>query len=90
MLTSVVPTFETLAFVKAHVPLLPSRILEIGCGDGALAARLQAMGHQIIGDCSKEVGMVIATRTILPPKRTGSRSGLSRLIAERSSPRASQ
>jgi len=44
-----VPTAETLAFVSAHAPPAPARILEVGCGDGALASRLQGMGHQVVG-----------------------------------------
>ncbi len=48
MLISDVPTGETLAFVQAHVPRPPARILEVGCGDGVLAARLQEVGYQII------------------------------------------
>jgi SAM-dependent methyltransferase len=43
-----VPTAETLAFVRAHVPPAPARLLEVGCGDGALAACLQASGYQIV------------------------------------------
>lgn len=48
MLTSAVPTTETLAFVQAHLPPGTLRILEVGCGDGALAVRLQALGLQVI------------------------------------------
>ena len=48
MLTSDVPTTETLAFVAAHASPAPARILEVGCGDGALALRLQGVGHQVI------------------------------------------
>jgi SAM-dependent methyltransferase len=43
-----VPTSETLAFVQAHVPPAPARLLEVGCGDGALAARLQACGYKVV------------------------------------------
>jgi SAM-dependent methyltransferase len=34
-------------FVLAHLPAAPARVLEIGCGDGALALRMAAAGHQV-------------------------------------------
>jgi SAM-dependent methyltransferase len=46
--TTDLPTFETVAFVEAHVPCHPARILEVGCGDGAVAARLKSHGHAVI------------------------------------------
>jgi SAM-dependent methyltransferase len=46
--TSNVPTAQTLAFVGAHLSPAPVRILEIGCGDGALASRLQERGHRVV------------------------------------------
>jgi SAM-dependent methyltransferase len=48
MLPSDVPTLETLAFVRAHLPPPPARILEVGCGDGALAYRLQTLGYRLV------------------------------------------
>lgn len=42
-----VPTDETLSFFTAHVPSR-ARLLEVGCGNGLLAARLQALGHDVI------------------------------------------
>lgn len=55
MRASDVPTAETLAFVLLHVPRARSRILEVGCGSGILAARLQALGHQVVAvDSSRE------------------------------------
>jgi len=50
-----IPTNQTLEFVQAHLPSAPARLLEIGCGNGELARRLQVLGHQIIGiDSSPE------------------------------------
>jgi SAM-dependent methyltransferase len=46
VLTSDVATSETLAFVQAHAH--PGRLLEVGCGGGALASRLTALGYQVV------------------------------------------
>ncbi|HZU98884.1 MAG TPA: methyltransferase domain-containing protein [Planctomycetota bacterium] len=40
---------ETLAFVNAALGRKRRRILEVGCGDGALARRLVALGHDVVG-----------------------------------------
>jgi len=48
MLPTDVPTAETLAFFREHVQPPPARLLEVGCGDGDLAARLQDLGYQIV------------------------------------------
>src|SRR5262245_29525384 len=42
-----VPLKETLAFVRARLPRRRARLLEVGCGDGALAARLARLGHDV-------------------------------------------
>jgi 2-polyprenyl-3-methyl-5-hydroxy-6-metoxy-1,4-benzoquinol methylase len=48
-------TLEALAFVAAHAPPPPARILEVGCGDGALAWRLQGQGHEVVAiDCAAD------------------------------------
>lgn len=39
---------ETLAFVRRHLPRRRARLLEVGCGDGALAARLARLGHEVV------------------------------------------
>jgi ubiquinone/menaquinone biosynthesis C-methylase UbiE len=36
------------AFVHAAVPLPPARVLEVGCGPGALARALDAMGYEVV------------------------------------------
>jgi SAM-dependent methyltransferase len=46
VLTSDVATSETLAFVQAHTH--PARLLEVGCGSGALASRLTVLGYQVV------------------------------------------
>jgi SAM-dependent methyltransferase len=42
-------TAQTAAFVAAHVPLRGARVLEVGCGDGDLAACLAARGAEVVG-----------------------------------------
>ena len=49
-----IPNGETLAFVQAHVPPPPARILEVGCGAGALAIRLQRLRYEVIAVDSAE------------------------------------
>ncbi len=41
------PTNETLQFVVAHTLNSTLRILEVGCGNGELALRLQSLGFQV-------------------------------------------
>ena len=35
-------------FVLAHLPPAPSRVLEVGCGNGELARALDAAGHEVV------------------------------------------
>jgi ubiquinone/menaquinone biosynthesis C-methylase UbiE len=39
---------ETLTFLQDHLTPGPQRLLEVGCGSGEVAARLQQIGHHII------------------------------------------
>jgi SAM-dependent methyltransferase len=41
-------TVDLAAFVHAAVPLSPARVLEVGCGPGALARALDAMGYDVV------------------------------------------
>jgi len=41
------PTSETVAFVREHLGPPPKRLLEVGCGDGAVASVLDAEGHDV-------------------------------------------
>lgn len=43
-----VATRETLRFVQAQLSGGPQRLLEVGCGNGALAAALHADGHAVV------------------------------------------
>ncbi|MDP9134004.1 MAG: class I SAM-dependent methyltransferase [Actinomycetota bacterium] len=35
-------------FVAAHLPAAPARVLEIGCGSGALARAMARLGHDVL------------------------------------------
>jgi 2-polyprenyl-3-methyl-5-hydroxy-6-metoxy-1,4-benzoquinol methylase len=35
-------------FVLAHLPSVPARVLEVGCGRGDLARALDAAGHEVV------------------------------------------
>jgi len=39
---------ETLAFILEHIPAPHARILDVGCGDGLIASRLLARGHELV------------------------------------------
>lgn len=39
---------DILEFVRVHLPPVPSRILEVGCGDGRLAEALDDLGHRVV------------------------------------------
>ena len=46
---------ETLRFLDGALPKPPCRVLEVGCGSGAIAARLAGRGYQLTGlDASAE------------------------------------
>ena len=60
MPNSDVPTSETLAFVQTHLPPPPARILEVGCGDGTLASRLQSLGYRVVAIDSSAKAIVRA------------------------------
>jgi SAM-dependent methyltransferase len=36
---------DVLALVRTHLPPIPARILEVGCGEGRLARELEALGY---------------------------------------------
>jgi SAM-dependent methyltransferase len=36
------------AFVEEHLPVTPARVLEVGCGQGALARALARLGHHVV------------------------------------------
>lgn len=40
---------ELTGFLAAWLPPVPARVLEIGCGDGALTARLADQGFDVVG-----------------------------------------
>jgi SAM-dependent methyltransferase len=43
-----VPPDDLLAFVRAALPRPPARVLEVGAGDGQLAAFLADLGHEVL------------------------------------------
>jgi SAM-dependent methyltransferase len=44
----VVPNHDVVAFVRANLPPAPTRVLEVGAGDGELARRLTAAGYDVV------------------------------------------
>lgn len=40
---------ELTGFLEAWLPAVPARVLEVGCGDGALTARLADQGFDVLG-----------------------------------------
>ena len=45
--TQSLPVEETLRFLTRHLPPAPARLLEVGCGDGAVAAALSERGYDV-------------------------------------------
>jgi SAM-dependent methyltransferase len=43
-----VPALDVVAFVRASLPAPPARVLEVGAGDGALAAALTGAGYDVV------------------------------------------
>jgi SAM-dependent methyltransferase len=54
------PTTQTFDFVSAHTPRGRCRILEVGCGNGALAEHLQRAGHDVVALDSSNDAIAIA------------------------------
>ena len=49
-----IPTQETVAFITSH-SMPDANVLEIGCGDGAVASALMRRGYGVVGvDGSEE------------------------------------
>ena len=42
------PATDVTAFVRATLPAPPARVLEVGAGDGELAAALAGAGHEVV------------------------------------------
>ena len=42
------PTTDVIAFIRATLPPPPARVLEVGAGDGELAAVLEAAGYEVV------------------------------------------
>ncbi len=68
-LPSDIPTGETLSFVQAHVPPPPARILEVGCGGGALAVRLKRLGYEFVAVDASEKAVAQARKRGLDARR---------------------
>ena len=71
-----------LAFARGVLPAPPARILEIGAGDGELAAALREGGHEVTaidpkaqdGDAaSRRTALIDATRAPTTPRSRSSR-----------------
>jgi len=63
------PVQETLGFLERHLPEAPSRVLEVGCGNGEIAVALAARGFE-----------VTALDADLPPRPPGVESAAIRWI----------
>jgi SAM-dependent methyltransferase len=42
------PTADVIAYVRSSLPGPPARVLEVGAGDGSLAAALRDAGHDVV------------------------------------------
>ena len=42
------PALDVVAFVRASLPAPPARVLEVGAGDGELAAHLRGLGYDVL------------------------------------------
>jgi SAM-dependent methyltransferase len=56
-------TDETVAFVLAHIGQPPLRILDVGCGTGLVASRLQARGYKVVA-IDESAELVQQTRSL--------------------------
>jgi SAM-dependent methyltransferase len=67
-----VPATDAVAYVRAALPPPPARVLEIGAGDGALAAVLRAAGYDVTAIDPKGGDGVeqVALRDLDAPART--------------------
>jgi SAM-dependent methyltransferase len=65
-----VATASTLEFVRAHLPPADDRgrVLEVGCGSGALAARLQAAGYRVLAIDSSPHAVQAASAAGVPTR----------------------
>lgn len=70
MRPSNLPTTETLSFVRKHLTAPPSQVLEVGCGNGELASRLQVLGYRVIA-LDSSVEAVRQTKALGVDARTG-------------------
>lgn len=60
-----VPEAQTLSFVRTYLPPPGSRILEVGCGTGALAAALNDAGYSVIAiDASQKAVLAARSRGV--------------------------
>ena len=48
-MTTTLPIEETLRFLERHLPQSPSRVLEVGCGNGHVSIALAARGYDVTG-----------------------------------------
>lgn len=62
---AVLPTKADHTFLLDHLPPPPLRVLDLGCGAGALPARLSAMGYAVVG-LDVNAGAVALAREAAP------------------------
>ena len=59
------PQMKLHAFVHAHLPPVPARVLEVGCGRGDLARGIARAGHRVVAiDPDAPVGDLFRATTL--------------------------
>jgi SAM-dependent methyltransferase len=65
MASRAAPQMKLHAFVHAHLPPVPARVLEVGCGRGDLARALARAGHRVVAiDPDAPVGDLFHATTL--------------------------
>jgi len=68
-MSTTLPLEETLRFLERHLPQAPSRVLEVGCGNGDVSIALASRGYDVTGlDAAlPESATLHPTATAAPP-----------------------
>lgn len=52
----------TLSFLRRHAPPVPGDLLDVGCGEGTIAAALQQVGYAVVAVDAEESAVAVARR----------------------------